>query len=119
MTRTAWPCDCTYALVVGVGPTKLMSMDPERIAVTASPPALNVWGSMVTFEPSSCAKKPFFRPTSAGACVRLGKYPSLIVSGASSDAFAVAVPHAQVARSNARATTAGLADIRGTLADYV
>ena len=40
ITRIAWPCDWTYALTVGFGPTKLTSREPERIAVTASPPAL-------------------------------------------------------------------------------
>jgi len=43
-------------LVVGLGPTNVASIELERIAVIASPPALNVWVSMVTLLPSAEAK---------------------------------------------------------------
>ena len=84
MTRIASPWDWTKALVVGLGPTNVASIELERIAVMASPPALKVCVSMVTLLPSAAAKKPFVMPTSAGACVRFGKYPSRSVSGWSS-----------------------------------
>ena len=67
MTRIAWPCDCANALVVGFGPTKVTSIELERMAVTASPPALNAWVSSVTSGPSAVANRPFLSPTSAGA----------------------------------------------------
>src|SRR5207302_8003244 len=90
MTRIAEPCDWTNALVVGLGPTKVASTEPDRMAVTASPPALNVWVSMVTLDPSAVAKNPFFTPTRAEAWVRFGKYPRRSVSGPSSEPLAVA-----------------------------
>ena len=39
----------------------------------AAGPALKVFGSSVTFEPSFSAKMPFSTPTSAGAWVMFGK----------------------------------------------
>src|SRR5439155_16382531 len=73
--RTAFPPDRWNALIAGFGPTNVASRAPEKMASTAAGPALNVWVDSFTFEPRAAAKIPFSTPTSAGACVTLGKQP--------------------------------------------
>src|SRR5256885_13993724 len=82
MILIAWPWDLAYALIAGFGPTYVASTAPEKTASAAAGPALNV--SVFGARPRCLAKIPFSTPTSAVACVMLGKKPSL--SGASPEA---------------------------------
>ena len=50
-----------------------MSSASEKIASTASGPALKVFGSSFTPAPSSSANQPCSSPTMAGACVTFAK----------------------------------------------
>ena len=66
-TLIAWPWDWANALTVGFGPTNVASIESDRIAVTASPPALKVLVSNVTLLSRLAAKKFLLIPISAGA----------------------------------------------------
>ena len=72
MSRTASPLDLANALMAGLEPMKPASSEPPSSAETSSGPALNVWVVSLV-EPSSCWKKPFATPISAGAWVMFGK----------------------------------------------
>jgi hypothetical protein len=75
--ETSWmaPLDLVKALIAGPEPMNATSSELPSSALTSSGPALKVW--VVSFvEPRFWAKKPFFTPISAGACVTFGKNPS-------------------------------------------
>ena len=71
--RIASPSDCANALIAGLGPMNDASIASEKIASTASGPALKVVRSSVTLSPSASSMRPPSVPTSAGACVTFGK----------------------------------------------
>ncbi len=85
-------------------------MAPENSASIAAGPALNVFASSFVL-PRDCWKKPLFTPTSAGAWVMFGKYPSRMVfasplvpeeESSPHAVRAVAVNRAVAARASAR-----------------
>ncbi len=71
--RTASPSDLEKALMAGFGPMNVASSAPEKMASTASGPALNGFGVSVTLSGNAASKMPCLRPASAVAWVRFGK----------------------------------------------
>ncbi len=71
-TRVTPPSDWAKALMAGLGPMKVASIESDRMASLASVPELNVNVSRVA-SPRAPAKSPSSTPMMAGAWVTLGK----------------------------------------------
>ncbi len=71
-TSVTAPSDLAKALMAGLGPMNVASMDSDRRASLASVPALKVKVSSVA-SPRASANRPSSTPMMAGAWVTLGK----------------------------------------------
>src|SRR5580700_3667103 len=96
------------ALIAGPGPTNAASSVPPRSASLSAGPALNV--VVLTVVPLGIApwKNPLDTPMSAGAWVRLTRYPRLTVDGSVcpvAPVAAVADPHAPSTAAAASSAT--------------
>src|SRR5215472_2570001 len=111
MILMAVPFDFCQALMAGLGPTYAASSWPASSAVVSSVPELKTEIFRLTPLPRSLAKKPLFRPTSAGSWVMLASRPSRSVTLPEPDPDE-AEDEAQPATTRAAAATPAVSGVR-------